>query len=87
MEPFCQRARKWLEKNEKLPDIDEAKTAIMSDMEEDKFDDNLGGITEMLGDLTLEQIREMPEYLVETIKKIMPVLPPEIVAKLKKAWR
>ena len=87
MEPFCQRARIWLEKNEKLPDIDEAKTAIMSDMEEDKFDDNLGGITEMLGDLTLEQIREMPEYLVETIKKIMPVLPPEIVAKLKKAWR
>jgi len=87
MEPFCQRARIWLEKTEKLPDIDEAKMAIMSDMEEDKLDDNLGGITEMLGDLTLEQIREMPEYLVETIKKIMPVLPPEIVVKLKKAWR
>jgi hypothetical protein len=60
---------------------------MVSEIGEEKFENDLEGVIEMLDELTVEQIRSMPEYMVDIIKNILPMLPLEIVSKLNRAWK
>ena len=92
LEGFCRDANILLVMTEKLDHIDEALDDMFDHMLNDDDDDiddidedNLNDMAEMLAQMSVSQIRSMPDFILEQILDMAEYFPPDIIKKIQKA--
>ena len=94
LEPFCREAKIWTDVTDNLPALDEAVKYMMEQNERygDEDDDgdlaaDIGELVDMFSRMTVSEIRSLPDYLLRDLVFRSDLLPPDIIAKVKKALR
>lgn len=95
LEPFCREAKIWTEVTENLPVLDACAAYFMEKAgEDDEGEDEdgdlsgeLGRLVGMLSDMSVSEIRSLPENFLRDLVSYGDLLPPDILAKVKKALR
>lgn len=89
LEEFCRRAKIRLVETEELDLLDEAVESMMDHMgygyDEEEEGGNINDMIEMLGTMTIEDIRMLPDMILDQMLEAAEFFPPEIVKKIKKA--
>lgn len=91
LEPFCKKANILLAHSDRLEHLDEAVDYMMSDLwgdeEEDEGDteDDVNDIIQMISEMSVAQMREMPGFILDQILDAAEFFPPEIISKVRKA--
>lgn len=84
IEPFCKKAKIKLVKSNELDELDDAIDAMMERMEESD-DNHEGDVIEALQQMSIEQIKALPDFMLEQMLQLGDVLPKMIIDKIKKA--
>ena len=85
LEEFCRRAKIRLVDTEELDLLDEAVDSMMYHMgygyDEEEEGGDIDDLIEMLGEMTLEDIRMLPDMILDQMLEAAELFPPEIVKK------
>ena len=87
---FCRRANILLVLTEELDHMDEAIDELFDQMlgddeDDEEFEDELDEIVDMLAEMTVTEIRMMPDYILEQILATAEYFPAEIIKKVRLA--
>lgn len=94
LEGFCRDANIMIAMTEELEHIDEALDELFDQMlSDDEDDDDLDDIDEddlkdmvaMLAQMSISQIRSMPDFILDQILDVAEYFPPEIIKKVRRA--
>ena len=89
MEAFCRKAKIGLVESEDLDRLDEAVNSLMEHIgfgkDEEEVDESLNEMIQTLYEMTLEEIRMLPDIVLDGILETAALFPPEIIKKIKKA--
>ena len=86
IEPFCKKAKIKLVKSNELDELDDAIDAMMERMEESD-DNHEGDVIEALQQMSIEQIKALPDFMLEQMLQLGDVLPKMIIDKIKEALK
>ena len=91
LEGFCRDAHILLVMTEELANIDEALDDLFDQMLDDDYDDDdvdnedLEDITAMLSQMSVAQIRDMPDFILDQILNVAEYFPADIIKKVRRA--
>ena len=86
LEPFCKKAKIKLVKSNELDELDDVIDAMMERMEESD-DNHEGDVIEALQQMSIEQIKALPDFMLEQMLQLGDVLPKMIIDKIKEALK
>ena len=86
IEPFCKKAKIKLVKSNELDELDDVIDAMMERMEESD-DNHEGDVIEALQQMSIEQIKALPDFMLEQMLQLGDVLPKMIIDKIKEALK
>jgi|GEM_PF-1643561 len=95
LEPLCKEAKIWLDITEKMVLLNDTIDEILNGMEmgidddinKEDMEESIEDIVEMLDDLSVDQIRMLPEFILRYLLQSKDLLPPRIAAKVRKALK
>ena len=88
---FCRKAKIRLEEVQESEPLDEAIGNFLEGVHGSDSDDGEGAGTDleqilyMLAEMSVEEIRQIPDFVLDQMLMVPEVLPPDIIAKIKKA--
>ena len=82
---FCREAKIWLDVTDKLPHLDEAEYAINEDMADIGEAPSNEEFFFALRSMSLEELKEIPDFVLKNLLEAEENLPPDIAEKVRKA--